>query len=394
LMYTNFFLDLKKFGVPVSIQEFLNFLNCLQTNLTEFEIEKFYFLAKTSLVKHEKYFDTFDQIFSSNFNGLEKIDLEKFLDKMDLPSEWLEKLAEKFLSKEEMKQIKSLGNFEKLMETLKKRLEEQKKRHQGGNKWIGTAGTSPFGAYGFNPEGVRIGQQESRHQKAVKVWDKRVFKNLDENTEIGSRSMKIALKRLRIWARNGLDEELDLDNTITSTARSGFLNIKTRPERENAVKLLIFFDVGGSMDMYVSKVQELFSAARSAFKHVKYYYFHNCLYEGVWENNDRRWEEQIPTYDLLHKYNKDYKCIFVGDAAMSPYEIEMVGGANEHYNNETGRIWLQRARNQWPNNIWINPAQEDYWKYTQSTVILQDIFESRMVPLTLNGLDEGMKLLN
>ena len=393
-MYTNFFLDLKKFGVPVSIQEFLNFLNCLQTNLTEFEIEKFYFLAKTSLVKHEKYFDTFDQIFSSNFNGLEKIDLEKFLDKMDLPSEWLEKLAEKFLSKEEMKQIKSLGNFEKLMETLKKRLEEQKKRHQGGNKWIGTAGTSPFGAYGFNPEGVRIGQQESRHQKAVKVWDKRVFKNLDENTEIGSRSMKIALKRLRIWARNGLDEELDLDNTITSTARSGFLNIKTRPERENAVKLLIFFDVGGSMDMYVSKVQELFSAARSAFKHVKYYYFHNCLYEGVWENNDRRWEEQIPTYDLLHKYNKDYKCIFVGDAAMSPYEIEMVGGANEHYNNETGRIWLQRARNQWPNNIWINPAQEDYWKYTQSTVILQDIFESRMVPLTLNGLDKGMKLLN
>ena len=393
-MYTNFFLELKKFGVPVSIQEFLTFLNCLQTNLTEFEIEKFYFLAKTSLVKHEKYFDTFDQIFSSNFNGLEKIDLEKFLDKMDLPSEWLEKLAEKFLSKEEMKQIKSLGNFEKLMETLKKRLEEQKKRHQGGNKWIGTAGTSPFGAYGFNPEGVRIGQQESRHQKAVKVWDKRVFKNLDENTEIGSRSMKIALKRLRIWARNGLDEELDLDNTITSTARSGFLNIKTRPERENAVKLLIFFDVGGSMDMYVSKVQELFSAARSAFKHVKYYYFHNCLYEGVWENNDRRWEEQIPTYDLLHKYNKDYKCIFVGDAAMSPYEIEMVGGANEHYNNETGRTWLQRARNQWPNNIWINPAQEDYWKYTQSTVILQDIFESRMVPLTLNGLDEGMKLLN
>ena len=393
-MYTKFFLELKKFGVPVSIQEFLTFLNCLQTNLTEFEIEKFYFLAKTSLVKHEKYFDTFDQIFSSNFNGLEKIDLEKFLDKMDLPSEWLEKLAEKFLSKEEMKQIKSLGNFEKLMETLKKRLKEQKKRHQGGNKWIGTAGTSPFGAYGFNPEGVRIGQQGSRHQKAVKVWDKRVFKNLDENTEIGSRSMKIALKRLRIWARNGLDEELDLDNTISSTARSGFLNIKTRPERENAVKLLIFFDVGGSMDMYVSKVQELFSAARSAFKHVKYYYFHNCLYEGVWQNNYRRWEEQISTYELLHKYNKDYKCIFVGDAAMSPYEIEMVGGANEHYNNETGRTWLQRARNQWPNNIWINPAQEDYWKYTQSTVILQDIFESRMVPLTLNGLDEGMKLLN
>ena len=393
-MYTKFFLELKKFGVPVSIQEFLTFLNCLQTNLTEFEIEKFYFLAKASLIKHEKYFDTFDQIFSSNFNGLEKIDVEKFLNKMDLPAEWLEKLAEKLLTKEEMKQIKSLGTFEKLMETLKKRLKEQKKRHQGGNKWVGTAGTSPFGAYGYNPEGIRIGQQESRHQKAVKVWDKRIFKNLDEDTEIGSRSMKIALKRLRIWARNGLDDELDLDNTISSTARSGFLNIKTRPERENAVKLIIFFDVGGSMDMYVSKVQELFSAARSAFKHVKYYYFHNCLYEGVWKNNDRRWEEQIPTYDLLHKYNKDYKCIFVGDAAMSPYEIEMVGGANEHYNNETGRTWLQRARNQWPNNIWINPAQEDYWKYTQSTVILQDMFENRMIPLTLNGLDEGMKLLN
>ena len=393
-MYTKFFLDLKKIGIPVSIQEFLTFLNCLQNNLTEFDIEKFYFLAKTTLVKHEKFFDTFDQIFGSNFNGLEKINIETFLNKMDLPAEWLEKLAEKLLTEEEMKEIKSLGNFEKLMETLKKRLEEQKKRHQGGNKWIGTAGTSPFGAYGFNPEGVRIGQQESRHRKAVKVWDKRIFKNLDENTEIGSRSMKIALKRLRTWARNGLDEELDLDNTILSTARAGFLNIKTRPERENAVKVLIFFDVGGSMDMYVTQVQELFSAARSAFKHVKYYYFHNCLYEGVWENNNRRWEEQISTNDLLHKFNKDYKCIFVGDAAMSPYEIEIVGGANEHYNNETGRTWLQRARNQWPNNIWINPAQEDYWKYTQSTVVLQDMFENRMVPLTLNGLDEGMKLLN
>jgi len=393
-MYTKFFLDLKKIGIPVSIQEFLTFLNCLQNNLTEFDIEKFYFLAKTTLVKHEKFFDTFDQIFGSNFNGLEKINIETFLNKMDLPAEWLEKLAEKLLTEEEMKEIKSLGNFEKLMETLKKRLEEQKKRHQGGNKWIGTAGTSPFGAYGFNPEGVRIGQQESRHRKAVKVWDKRIFKNLDENTEIGSRSMKIALKRLRTWARNGLDEELDLDNTILSTARSGFLNIKTRPERENAVKVLIFFDVGGSMDMYVTQVQELFSAARSAFKHVKYYYFHNCLYEGVWENNNRRWEEQISTYDLLHKFNKDYKCIFVGDAAMSPYEIEIVGGANEHYNNETGRTWLQRARNQWPNNIWINPVQEDYWKYTQSTVVLQDMFENRMVSLTLNGLDEGMKLLN
>ncbi len=393
-MYINFFLDLKKVGIPISIQEFLTFLNCLQSNLPEFEVEKFYFLAKASLIKHEKFYDTFDQVFSSNFKGLDKIKIEKALEEIELPIEWLEKLAEKLLSKDQMKEIKSLGSFEKLMKALKKRLQEQKKRHQGGNKWIGTAGTSPFGAHGYNPEGIRIGQDESNHRKAVKVWDKRLFRNLDENSEIGSRSMKIALKRLRMWARNGVDEELDLENTISSTARSGFLDIKTRPEKENAVKILILFDVGGSMDMYVSKVQELFSAARSAFKHIEYYYFHNCLYEGVWKNNSRRWEEQISTYELLHKYNKDYKCIFVGDAAMSPYEIEMVGGANEHYNNETGKTWLKRARNQWPNNVWINPTQEDYWKYTQSTIMLQDIFENKMVPLTLNGLDKGMKLLS
>ena len=393
-MYTNFFFDLKKFGIPVSIQEYLTFLECLQNDLPEFEIEKFYFLARATLVKHEKFFDTFDQIFSSNFNGYEKINVKAIIDKMELPNEWLEKLAEKLLTKDQMNEIKSLGSFEKLMETLKKRLEEQKGRHQGGNKWVGTAGTSPFGAYGYNPEGVRIGQQESRHKKAVKVWDKRIFKNLDENSEIGTRSMKIALKRLRMWARNGLDEEFDLENTIASTARSGFLDIKSRPEKANAVKILIFFDVGGSMDAYVSKIQELFSAARSAFKHIEYYYFHNCLYEGVWKNNSRRWEEQISTFDLIHKFNKDYKCIFVGDAAMSPYEIEMVGGANEHYNNESGRTWLERARSQWPNNIWINPTHEDYWQYTQSTLMLQEIFDNKMVPLTLNGLDEGMKLLN
>ena len=393
-MFLDFFFKLKDARIPVTLNEFFTFLDTIKLDFIQFNTENFYYMARASLVKDERLIDRFDVVFGEYFKGVETLKLEDVLEHLSVPKEWLQKMLDKHFTKDEIKEIKSLGGFDELMKTLEQRLKEQKKRHQGGNKWIGTAGTSPFGAYGFNPEGVRIGQQESRHQKAVKVWDKRVFKNLDENTEIGSRSMKIALKRLRIWARNGLDEELDLDNTITSTARSGFLNIKTRPERENAVKLLIFFDVGGSMDMYVSKVQELFSAARSAFKHVKYYYFHNCLYEGVWENNDRRWEEQIPTYDLLHKYNKDYKCIFVGDAAMSPYEIEMVGGANEHYNNETGRIWLQRARNQWPNNIWINPAQEDYWKYTQSTVILQDIFESRMVPLTLNGLDEGMKLLN
>ena len=392
-MFTDFFLDLRKKGVPVSLLEFLSFLNCLTENIADYKVENFYFLAKTSLVKHEKYLDIFDQIFSKNFNGIEYIDTKLLISKMDLPKQWLEKLAEKILSEKQMKEIQSLGSFEKLMETLQKRLQEQKDRHQGGNKWIGTAGTSPFGAYGYNPEGVRIGQSNSRHKKATKVWDKRLFKNLDENTEIGSRGMKIALKRLRKWARDSADEELDLDNTILTTARTGFLDIKTRPERQNSVKVLIFFDVGGSMDMHIARVEELFSATRSAFKHLEYYYFHNCLYEGVWKNNRRRWEEQYATVDIFNKYNKDYKCIFVGDAAMSPYEIEIVGGANEHYNRESGRVWLERARIQWPDHIWINPTPKDYWQYTQSTLMIKDIFDNRMVPLTLHGLQNGMKIL-
>ena len=392
-MLTSFFHDLKDSGLPVSLLEFITFLTCLQKGVVEFKVEKFYFLAKASLVKHEKHLDTFDQVFGKHFNGIEKLDNSILVSKMDLPKEWLEQLAEKILSKEQMAEIKSLGSLEKLMETLQKRLEEQKARHQGGSKWVGTAGTSPFGAYGFNPEGVRIGQAESRHRKAVKVWDKRLFKNLDENSEIGSRSMKIALKRLRKWARDGINEELDLNGTISKTARTGFLNIQTRPERQNSVKVLLFFDVGGSMDMHVAQVEELFSATRSAFKHLEYYYFHNCLYEVVWKNNYRRWEEQTTTLDILNKYNKDYKCIFVGDAAMSPYEIEMVGGANEHYNRESGRVWLERAKAQWPNHLWINPTPQDYWQYTQSTLILRDLFDNRMVPLTLNGLEDGMRML-
>ena len=393
-MLTSFFHDLKDSGLPVSLLEFITFLTCLQKGVVEFKVEKFYFLAKASLVKHEKHLDTFDQVFGKHFNGIEKLDNSILVSRMDLPKEWLEKLAEKILSKEQMAEIKSLGSFEKLIETLQKRLEEQKARHQGGSKWIGTAGTSPFGAYGFNPEGIRIGQAESRHRKAVKVWDKRLFKNLDENSEIGSRSMKIALKRLRKWARDGINEELDLNGTISKTARTGFLNIQTRPERQNSVKVLLFFDVGGSMDMHVTQVEELFSATRSAFKHLEYYYFHNCLYEGVWKNNYRRWEEQTTTLDIINKYNKDYKCIFVGDAAMSPYEIEMVGGANEHYNRESGRVWLERAKAQWPNHLWINPTPQEYWQYTQSTLILRDLFNNRMVPLTLNGLDDGMRMLS
>ena len=393
-MLTSFFHDLKDSGLPVSLLEFITFLTCLQKGVVEFKVEKFYFLAKASLVKHEKHLDIFDQVFGKHFNGIEKLDNSILVSKMDLPKEWLEQLAEKILSKEQMAEIKSLGSLEKLMETLQKRLEEQKARHQGGSKWVGTAGTSPFGAYGFNPEGVRIGQAESRHRKAVKVWDKRLFKDLDENSEIGSRSMKIALKRLRKWARDGINEELDLNGTISKTARTGFLNIQTRPERQNSVKVLLFFDVGGSMDIHVAQVEELFSATRSAFKHLEYYYFHNCLYEVVWKNNYRRWEEQTTTLDIFNKYNKDYKCIFVGDAAMSPYEIEMVGGANEHYNRESGRVWLERAKAQWPNHLWINPTPQDYWQYTQSTLILRDLFDNRMVPLTLNGLEDGMRMLS
>ncbi len=392
-MLTSFFHDLRNNGVPVSLLEFLSFLRCLKEGITEYKVENFYFLAKTSLIKHEKNLDIFDQVFSKNFKGIEKLDTRLLVTRMNLPKEWLEKLAEKILTEKEMKEIRALGNFEKLLETLQKRLQEQKERHQGGSKWIGTAGTSPFGAYGYNPEGVRIGQTNSRHQKAVKVWDKRLFKNLDENSELGPRSMKLALKRLRKWARDGVDEELDLDDTISTTARRGYLNIQTRPERQNSVKVVIFFDVGGSMDMHVTKVEELFSAARSAFKHLEYYYFHNCLYEGVWKNNLRRWEEQSATVDILNKYNKNYKCIFVGDAAMSPYEIEMIGGANEHYNPESGRVWLERAKIQWPSHIWINPTPQEYWEYTQSTAIIKEIFGNQMVPLTLNGLENGMRML-
>ena len=392
-MFVDFYFDLRENGLPVSPHEFITFLTCLKNGRSNYNVNNFYFLAKTSLVKHEKYLDLFDQIFGKNFSGLETLDLSEIVSKINLPEEWLKKMVEKYLSKKEMDDLEAIGSLEKLLETLKQRVKEQKKRHQGGNKWIGTAGTSPFGAYGFNPEGIRIGQNESRHQKAVKVWDKRLFRNLDENREIGSRSMKVALKRLRKWARTGTEDELDMDATIFSTARNGFLNIKTRPERQNAVKIIIFFDIGGSMDMHVAAVEELFSATRSAFKHLEYYYFHNCLYDYVWKNNNRRWTEKIPTVDILNKYNKDYKCIFVGDASMSPYEIEAVGGGNEHYNAETGRVWLERTKTHWPNHLWINPSPKEYWLYTQSIEIIKSIFKDKMVPLTLNGLEDGMRML-
>ena len=310
---------------------------------------------------------------------------------MVLPADWLEKMAEKHLTAREKAEIEALGGFDKLMETLKDRLREQQGRHQGGNKWIGTAGTSPFGAYGYNPEGIRIGQDGSRHQRAVKVWDKREFRNFDDSVELGTRNIKVALKRLRNWVRDGAHEELDLDGTIRATADHGYLDVQTRPERRNAVKLLLFLDVGGSMDPHVKVVEELFSAAHAEFKHLEYYYFHNCLYEGVWRDNRRRWDAQTPTWEVLNTYGPDYKCIFVGDASMSPYEIAYPGGANEHWNQEAGQTWLGRARDQWPANLWINPIPESHWGYTHSVGMIREIFEGRMVPMTLEGLDRGMR---
>jgi uncharacterized protein with von Willebrand factor type A (vWA) domain len=392
-MFLPFFDALRSHKVPVSLREYLSFLDGMAAGLATYDVEGFYYLARTAMVKDERNIDKFDRAFAQAFEGFEAISVDQVLDAVDLPEEWLRKLAEKHLSEEEKAEIEALGGFDKLMETLKKRLEEQKKRHQGGSKWVGTAGTSPFGAYGYNPEGIRIGQAESRHRRAVKVWDKREFRNLDGDVELGTRNIKVALKRLRSWARDGAHDELDLDGTIRATAEHGYLDVKTRPERRNAVKVLLFLDVGGSMDPHIKLVEELFSAARAEFKHLEYYYFHNCLYEGVWRDNARRWSEQIPTWEVLNTYGPDYRAIFVGDASMSPYEIMMPGGANEHWNQEAGHTWLTRARDQWPSNLWLNPVPEQHWRYTQSISMISEIFEGSMVPMTLEGLAHGMKNL-
>ena len=393
-MFLPFFDNLRGAGVPVSLREFLAFLEGMKAGLATYDIDAFYYLARTIMVKDERHLDRFDRAFAATFSGLEAIPQQAVMDAIDIPQDWLEKLAEKHLSAEEKAEINALGGFDKLMETLKKRLEEQKGRHQGGSKWVGTAGTSPFGAYGYNPVGIRIGQSESRHQRAVKVWDKREFRNLDDSVELGTRNIKVALKRLRKWARDGAAEELDLKETIRKTAENGYLDVKTRPERRNAVKVLLFLDVGGSMDPHIKVVEELFSAAKSEFKHMEHFYFHNCLYEGVWRDNRRRWNAQISTAEILRTYGRDYKCIFVGDASMSPYEIAYVGGANEHYNAESGETWLTRARDQWPNHLWINPLDQRYWPYTQSISMIQSIFGAdRMVPMTLSGIERGMKAL-
>lgn len=392
-MFLPFFETLRSAKIPVSLREYLAFLEGVSKGLVTYDLDGFYYLARTAMVKDERHLDRFDRAFAHAFAGLEKITPEHVLEAAEIPQDWLEKLAEKFLSEEERAEIDALGGFDKLMETLRERLKEQDSRHQGGNKWIGTAGTSPFGAFGFNPEGVRIGQNGSRHQRAVKVWDKRDFKNLDGDVELGTRNIKVALKRLRQWARDGAEEELDLDGTIRATAEQGYLDVKTRPERRNAVKVLLFLDVGGSMDPHIKLVEELFSAARAEFKHLEHYYFHNCLYEAVWRDNRRRWTEQIPTWEVLNTYGSDYKCIFVGDASMSPYEIAVPGGANEHWNEEAGQIWLDRARAKWPNHLWINPLPERHWPYTQSVGMISKIFEGQMVPMTLEGIDRGMREL-
>ncbi|MHA7884654.1 vWA domain-containing protein [Nitratireductor rhodophyticola] len=393
-MFIPFFLELKAARVPVSLREYLSLLEGMEKELVSHDVEAFYYLARAALVKDERHIDRFDQVFSHVFKGVEAVSGGDSVAPQALPEEWLRRLAEKHLSEEEKKLVEAMGGFEKLMETLKERLAEQKSRHQGGNKWIGTAGTSPFGAYGYNPEGVRIGQHESRHRRAVKVWDRREFRNFDDAVELGTRNIKVALKRLRRWVREGAEEEFDLPGTVQATAEHGYLDVKTRPERRNAVKLLMFFDVGGSMDDHIRIVEELFSAARAEFRHMEYFYFHNCLYEGVWKDNRRRYSEVTPTFDVLHKFGPDYKVIFVGDASMSPYEIAYPGGSVEHWNEEAGHVWLNRVLQQWPNAAWLNPVPEKHWRYTHSIQMLQEIFSGRMYPMTLAGLEAATRELS
>ncbi|MEM6421212.1 MAG: VWA domain-containing protein [Pseudomonadota bacterium] len=392
-MLFNLFLGLRGAGVPVSLREHLTLIEALSTGLAEDSVERFYPLARAALVKDERFLDRFDRVFGEVFKGVERLGAATGPDARGLPEDWLRRLAEKHLTDEEKALVESLGGFEELMRTLEERLREQQDRHQGGNKWIGTAGTSPFGAYGYNPEGVRIGQDRSRHRRAVKVWDRRDFRNLDSDVEIGTRSIKVALRRLRRWAREGAAEELDLDGTIRATAHQGWLDVKLRPERHNAIKVLMLFDVGGSMDDHVMVCEELFSAARSEFKHLAFAYFHNCLYESVWHDNALRWRERMPTTDLLNTYGPDWKLIFVGDASMSPYEVLYPGGANEHFNEEAGEVWLRRALDRFPAAAWINPVAERHWGYTQSIGIIGQIMEGRMYPMTLAGLDTAIRAL-
>src|SRR3954453_6657116 len=381
-MFLTFFTELRAAKVPVTLREYLTMLEALDADLAEKKVEDFYYLSRACLAGGERNLDKFDRVFGHVFKGLEN--LAQALEKTEIPEEWLRKLAEKYLTEEEKQQLEAMG-FDKLLETLKERLKEQKGRHQGGSKWIGTAGTSPFGAYGYNPEGIRIGQDKNRNFRAVKVWDKREFKDLDDTVELGVRNMRIALRRLRRFARTGAAEELDLDETIHETAHKGYLDVKMRPERRNAVKVLLFLDVGGSMDWHVETAEELFSAARLEFKHFEHFYFHNCLYERVWKQNRRRLDEVTPTLDIIRTYGSDYRVVFVGDASMSPYEITMPGGSVEHWNAEPGAVWLQRLLAHFPKAAWLNPVPETHWGYTQSIGMVQRLVGGRMFPLTLDG---------
>jgi len=390
-MFVNFFHELKRHAVPVSLREYLSLLEALDAEVIEHEVEDFYYLSRAALVKDERNLDKFDRVFGEVFKGLESLGEGEIA---EIPEDWLKTLTEKFLTEEEKAEIEALGGWEKIMEELKKRLEEQDERHEGGNKWIGTGGTSPFGADGYNPEGVRIGQDKNKNFKAVKVWDKRDYKNLDDSVELGTRNIKVALRRLRKFARDGEADVLDLDDTIKSTANAGYLDIKLIAERRNKVKVLVFFDIGGSMDSHVRLCEELFSAARTEFKNMEYFYFHNCLYEGVWKDNRRRHTEKMPTWEVLHTYPSDYKVIFVGDASMSPYEITYEGGSVEHWNEEAGGLWLQRVTEIYENCVWLNPIAERYWEHTPSLQIVKQIFGERMFPLTLEGLDHAMRELS
>jgi uncharacterized protein len=389
-MFVAFFHELKTAGVPVTLREYLTLMEAMEKDIAGRRVEDFYYLARTALIKDERNLDKFDRVFGHVFKGLE---LMSEALAVDIPAEWLRKLAEKYLTDEEKKQIEAMGGLDKLLEMLRQRMKEQKGRHQGGNKWIGTGGTSPFGAFGYNPEGVRIGQDENRNFRAVKVWDRREFKDLDDQVELGTRNIKIALRRLRRFARTGAPDELDLDGTIKGTAHKGYLDILMRPERHNAVKVLLFFDVGGSMDWHVKATEELFSAARTEFKHMEHFYFHNCPYEKVWKENRRRFDHTTPTWDVLHTYPHDYKAIFVGDASMSPYEIMAAGGSVEHFNEETGATWMERIARTYPACVWLNPVAEKEWGYTQSIRIMRQLMGGRMYPLTLDGLDRAMREL-
>jgi uncharacterized protein len=389
---TRFFFMLRDGGVKPSITELLTLLEAMQSGVAGSSVEDFYFLSRSCLVKDETLFDRFDKVFAAHFHGIE--DAFKAL-VQELPDDWLRKQSELLLSDEERARIEALGGFEKLMEALRERLDEQKGRHQGGNKWIGTAGTSPFGAYGYNPEGVRIGQQGSRHRRATKVWDRREYRNLDDQLELGTRNIKLALRKLRKFAREGAADQLDLDDTIDKTARNaGLLDIRMVPERHNAIKVLLCLDIGGSMDDHVRVCEEMFSAARSEFKHLEYFYFHNFIYESLWKDNRRRHAERIATSQITHKYGPDYKLIFVGDATMSPYEIVYPGGSVEHWNEEAGSTWIKRLLKTYPKAIWLNPEPRQRWDYTPSIKLTRELMEDRMYPLTISGLDEGIRRLH